>query len=53
MEEWKVSQRIRLTAAKRMLPFSAGKTDMKDVGCTEKCSAALSTEIASIGLYQP
>ena len=33
--------------------FSAGKTGIKNVAAQEKCSAALSTEIASIGLCQP
>ena len=33
--------------------FSEGKTGIKNVAAQEKCSAALSTEIASIGLCQP
>ena len=33
--------------------FSAGKTGMEECCCIGKCSAALSTEIASIGLCQP
>ena len=33
--------------------FSEGKTGVKNTAAQEKCSVALSTEIASIGLCQP
>lgn len=33
--------------------FSEGKTGVKNAAAQEKCSVALSTEIASIGLCQP
>jgi len=35
MEEWNVSQRIRLTGAECMLAFSAGKTGVKNAAAQE------------------